>query len=324
MARYSTFFAYYTLILTLAPLIASAATLVRTTPKPWVYFGHGLRGNRERFNRPCYLGLWPTGISVYAADGPEAVSEEVSRAIDPQRIAEMPLLQKLYWSAYRFGYLNFWALRGAAMGQQGDLERIAQLVTAHNLATEDGMYVGHSKGASTGLNEFYHRKWRAGIFITPFCNGTRAFREFPTAASLPQALIPTVCTVLLPNYDPAGQQPLDLAHSPVNRDTPLLIISVKGDTKVPQYHQFAIYNKLRHAGFSRVYFYEIQQGDHDTLAQHNAAAHEELVETVQAFQRAVDQNDFTALAHLAPDSTAIEARMHHEFAGMTMKDLESP
>lgn len=99
--------------------------------------------------------------------------------------------------------------------------------------------------------------------------------------------------MLVPKYKHTGLQPINLAHQSLNKKTPILIISVKDDNKILQCHQIALYAALKKTGHD-VYFYEIQQGDHDTLTKKHDQAQSELRSVIQRFRDYIELQDTAA------------------------------
>lgn len=129
----------------------------------------------------------------------------------------------------------------------------------------------------------------------------------PDTGFIDNYVVPCLRKILMPRYNSQGQQPCDFTNqSPnVRTQTPILIASVKGDNKVPQRHQIALYKKLKDTGHN-VYFYEIKRGNHDTLASEHSEEHAKLVQVVQGFQNYVNSKKHDRL----PVALASEERWY--------------
>lgn len=267
------------------------------------YFAHGLRGNATRLHQRYFEGFFSDNKKILAANGPDCIEESISQSIDPQKISALSSM----WQQMRARLYREWvlicALRRATMAQQEDQSRVTTCISQDGRSTNDCVYIGHSKGAALGANLLQTHVFKGAILIAPFCDASKAFRNFPPISSLPRMgfidnyVVPCLRYFLLPKYDSKGQQPLDFAdNSPnVSPQTPILIVSVKGDNKVPQYHQVELYIKLKNTGHN-VYFYELQSGNHDTLlggGPHNRAhpEHRQLVAVIQGFQRYIERKE---------------------------------
>ena len=197
------------------------------------------------------------------------------------------------------------------MAQQEDLNRVATCISQDGRLTKDCIYIGHSKGAAMGANLLQNYIFKGAILVAPFCDANKAFRDFPPISSLPHIrfidnyVVPCLRYLILPKYNSKGQQPLLFTKNSPNivQKTPILIVSVKNDGLIPQYHQVKLYVQLKQTGHN-VYFYELSSGDHSTLAGgglHNSV-HQQLVAVIQGFQHYIETKQ-----HDRPALTTIQA-----------------
>jgi predicted esterase len=248
------------------------------------YFGHGLRGNNKQYLKPYLTGVFPEEATVLSINGCDHTQEEPAHTLNT-----LPLWQRVP-ARIRREMVLLRALRRAVMGQAEDQKRVLDTIASQGLRTEDCIYIGHSKGAALGANLLHNNQFKGAILLTPFCDANLAFRDYPPLSSLPHIpfidnyFVPFLRYFLLARYNRRGQQPLHFTED--SPKTPVLIVSVKGDTSVPQYHQFKLYIKLKEMGYD-VYFYEIKSGNHNTLAWNDQHAHQEFVAALQAFQNYV-------------------------------------
>jgi predicted esterase len=306
-----------TRITLLCLLLAGFACTTQTSDnhnsqKSTIFFEHGFRGNPDRyFDLEFHKLCWQHGdYNPLTSQRADAIPETLSKQISSEEI------NKKNWPIRWFAKLKrelvlFFALRRSALAQDNDLMALERSLQANKAQQSNFIFVGHSNGAAIGLNSMQSFKWRAGIFFTPFCHGGLAFRGFPPVSALRETnfnekyIVPLLRKISVPRYKHHGRQPLNLAQfngdDPnniatfgVNKKTPLLIISVKNDPKVPQYHQFALYIALKEAGYE-VYFYEVEHGDHEyIMTQEQRDSYPEeynaLKAVVQGFRSHVERN----------------------------------
>lgn len=91
-------------------------------------FGHGLRGNSERYLKPYFNGFFREGLPVLRANGPDCIEEAVSESIDLTNI----LAAASWWVKFKYRVrrelILLGALRGAVMGQQRDQDNVMQSI----------------------------------------------------------------------------------------------------------------------------------------------------------------------------------------------------
>lgn len=287
----------------LALLCALSCTI--RSQEVFYYFGHGLRGNSNQYLKPYLTGVFPPQATILTTNCCDHTQEE-----EAHRLKSLPLWKRIP-ARIRRELVLLGALRRASMGQEEDQKLVLDLIASKGLRTENCIYIGHSKGAALGANLLQKHKFKGAILLTPFCDASLAFRDYPPLSSLPRIsciddyFIPFLRYFLLARYNNQGQQPLHFEEN--SPKTPILIVSVKNDTSVPQYHQFKLYIKLKEMGYD-VYFYEIQSGNHNTLAWSDSRAHEEFVAVIQAFQNYVI-NDIGSDLYASPSIENMQQRL---------------
>lgn len=305
-----------------------------------VFFEHGLRGNPERYASrgiQKLLGLENDTRTPYSSARGDAIPEELSETISFTAIQARNPLWRWAWRCHRELVL-LRALRGSALGQQQDVQRLKALFEKNGTQeqlpeSQEMLLVGHSNGAAIALNTMHDMKWRGGILFAPFCHGSLAFRHFPPLSEVSksdvteQYIVPAIRSLLVPLYTRTERQPIDLAASEMNKETPILIVSIKDDPKVPQYHQFALYLTLKKAGYT-VYLYEVQHGDHEyimTEAQQKQYPEEyaELAAVAQGFRAYTEGSGGIPLPLANRDAAEIERRLIALYGKASVTNLET-
>lgn len=94
----------YVLYTILSPRLQKIVVKINDSEKEstYVLFTHALRGNLDRHERNCYKDFCLPGLPVYATNGPDHITEEMSDIISPARISALPsLFQKIRGRIYR-------------------------------------------------------------------------------------------------------------------------------------------------------------------------------------------------------------------------------
>jgi hypothetical protein len=223
----------------------------------------------------------------------DEIPAELTAYLSLQKIQERNIMWRWFWRLYREIVL-LRAARGSSLGQGSDLQPLQNMFSNNGgMSSADCILIGHSNGAAIGLNIMQQIPFRGSVFFAPPCHGGLAFRGFPPIASLPRTwffetyVIPALRWIALPKYNDNCMQPILLGKSVCNKHTPMLIVSIKNDHIVHQFHHIALYIALREVGYD-VYFYEVENGDHQyimTKAQqkNDPQGYQDLQDTVQGF-----------------------------------------